>query len=114
MTGGGGYEIPPDVKYLLDQLKAQAEALGLPQEGKAPSDDPSQTGDDKAPKKLPPQLNPLLAKLARAAARENDRHSGAYYAGHSITLPALTTEVKWCKLTESRLVLETLESQLCE
>ncbi|KAL3156973.1 hypothetical protein ABBQ38_001230 [Trebouxia sp. C0009 RCD-2024] len=75
--GTEGYEIPSDVKQLLDQLKAQAEALGLPQDGKAPSDDPSQPGEDKAPKKLPPQLNPLLAKLARAAARENELHPGA-------------------------------------
>ena len=71
-----GYEIVPDVKHLLDQLKAQAEALGLPRDGKDPSHEPSQAGEDKAPKKLPPQLNPLLAKLARAAARENDQHGG--------------------------------------
>ena len=64
------------MKHLLDQLKAQAEALGLPQDGKDPSDEPSQAGEEKAPKKLPPQLNPLLAKLARAAAKENDKHAG--------------------------------------
>ena len=72
--------MPPDVKHLLDQLKAQAEALGLPQDGKDPSDEPSQAGEDKAPKKLPPQLNPLLAKLARAAARENDQHAGRTFS----------------------------------
>lgn len=78
LVGGSSYEIPPDIRNLLDQLKAQAEALGLPQEGKDVSEEPStQGGEEKAPKKLPPQLNPLLAKLARAAARENDIQSGA-------------------------------------
>ena len=77
-SGGGAYEIPPDVKHLLDQLKAQAEALGLPPEGKDISEEPStQGGEEKAAKKLPTQLNPLLAKLARAAARENEICSGA-------------------------------------
>lgn len=70
--------MPLDVEQLLDQLKVQAEALGLPRDVKDPSDEPPQAGEEKAPKKLPPQLNPLLAKLARAAARENDRHSGRF------------------------------------
>lgn len=76
------------MKQLLEQLKVQAEALGLPQDGKAPSDEPSQAGEDKAPKKLPPQLNPLLAKLARAAARENDLYSGAAASSQQCRQPA--------------------------
>ncbi|KAA6423337.1 MAG: hypothetical protein FRX49_06789 [Trebouxia sp. A1-2] len=37
----------------------------------------TQPGEEKVQKKLPPQLNPLLAKLARAAARENEKAPGA-------------------------------------
>ncbi len=79
IAGGGGYEIPADVHALLDQLRALAEDLGLPQEGKeAVEEPPTQPGEEKPQKKLPPQLNPLLAKLARTAARENDKSSGKY------------------------------------
>lgn len=53
-----------------------AEELGLPKEGKEAVEEPAQPGEEKAQKKLPPQLNPLLARLARAAARENDKVPG--------------------------------------
>lgn len=74
-AGNVGYEIPPDVGTLLDQLRDLAEDLGLPKEEAAEEAAP-QPGEDKPQKKLPPQLNPLLAKLARAAARENDKSPG--------------------------------------
>ncbi|KAL0031313.1 hypothetical protein WJX79_002806 [Trebouxia sp. C0005] len=74
--GIGGYVIPSDVRNLLDQLKDLAESLGLPKEEGA-EEAATQPGEEKVQKKLPPQLNPLLAKLARAAARENEKAPGA-------------------------------------
>ncbi|KAL0026237.1 hypothetical protein WJX77_004600 [Trebouxia sp. C0004] len=74
--GIGGYVIPSDVRSLLDQLKDLAENLGLPKEEGA-EEAATQPAEEKLQKKLPPQLNPLLAKLARAAARENEKTSGA-------------------------------------
>lgn len=52
----------------------------MPKEGKEAVEEPAQPGEEKAQKKLPPQLNPLLARLARAAARENDKVPGQPFA----------------------------------
>ena len=78
-AGAVGYEIPADVRSLLGQLKVQAEALGLPKEGDpALEEPPLQPGEDRPQKKLPSDLNPLLAKIAKAAARDNDRWAGRF------------------------------------
>ena len=75
-AGGAGYVIPPHIKSILDQLKALADELGV-NEAAAPEEAPAGAApDEKQQKKLPTQLNPLLAKLARHAATENDRVSG--------------------------------------
>ena len=61
---------------VLDQLKALAEELGV-NEAAAPEEAPAGAApDEKQQKKLPTQLNPLLARLARYAATENDKVPG--------------------------------------
>lgn len=83
-AGGPGYSIPPHVKSILDQLKALAEELGIKEaaaEAAAAGAVPEENADalgrlEKPQKKLPTQLNPLLAKLARYAAVENDKVPG--------------------------------------
>lgn len=98
-VGGPGYTIPPHVKTTLDQLKALAEELGV-QEAMAeeassgpPAEDnaDAQGRSDKPQKKLPTQLNPLLAKLARHAATENDKVPGECRSHMQLTHAAKVT-----------------------
>lgn len=94
-TGGPGYAIPSHIKSILDQLKALAEDLGVkdalaegPAAGTAPEDSTDPQGrTKKSQKQLPTQLNPLLAKLARHAATENDKVPGK--GGHPVIFLAL-------------------------
>ena len=109
-AGGPGYAIPSHIKSILDQLKELAEELGVKDAlaegtaaGTAPEDSTDPQGRSKKPQKqLPTQLNPLLAKLARHAATENDKVPGE--GGHPVLFPCLAVNAySSCLLSDIQL-----------